>query len=89
MTAAAQLESEGIRTLATTLFSVDQALAADQAGCLYIAPYFNDLAVHFEPELWKEYKDTAKEHPMSPVIRSIVEVYKGMGKRVPLVMPAR
>lgn len=35
------LEKIGIRTLATCLFSVPQALAASQAGCLYIAPYFN------------------------------------------------
>lgn len=39
--ACAQLEKEGIRTLATTLFSVPQAVAASQAGCLYVAPYFN------------------------------------------------
>ena len=36
-----RLESEGIRTLATCLFSLPQALAASQAKCLYIAPYFN------------------------------------------------
>jgi len=89
MTAAAHLESEGIRTLATILFSVDQALAAVQAGCLYIAPYFNELSVHFEPETWKEYEDTAKEHPMIEVIRRIVEVYKGIEGKKPLVMPAR
>lgn len=36
--ACAQLEKEDIRTLATTLFSVPQAVAASQAGCLYVAP---------------------------------------------------
>lgn len=35
------LEQAGIRTLATCLFSVPQAVAASQAGCLYVAPYFN------------------------------------------------
>lgn len=39
------LEKLGIRTLATCLFSVPQALAAHQAGCLYIAPYFNGTPV--------------------------------------------
>ena len=39
--ACAELEKEGIRTLATCLFSVEQAVAASQAGCLYVAPYFN------------------------------------------------
>lgn len=35
------LLSEGIRTLATAVFSVHQAIAASQAGCLYISPYYN------------------------------------------------
>ena len=39
------LEQLGIRTLATCLFSVPQAMAAHQAGCLYIAPYFNGLSL--------------------------------------------
>lgn len=88
LVAAKQLEGEGIRTLATTLFSVDQAIAASQAGCLYIAPYWNELSVHFEPETWRDYETPEKEHPMSEVIRKIVDVYKGIEPR-PLVMPAR
>jgi len=35
------LESEGIRTLGTALFSLAQAIACSQAGCLYISPYYN------------------------------------------------
>ena len=89
MTAAAQFESEGIETLATVLFSVDQALSAVQAGCLYIAPYFNELSVHFEPETWHDYEDTLKEHPMGPVVGRIVEVYKGIKGKKPLIMAAR
>ena len=38
----------GITTLATTLFSLEQAAVAAEAGCGYIAPYINELAVHFE-----------------------------------------
>ncbi|KAL1951934.1 hypothetical protein VTO73DRAFT_1083 [Trametes versicolor] len=81
------LEKLGIRTLATCLFSVPQALAAHQAGCLYIAPYFNELRVHFEPGVWKAYEDTAREHPMGPVIGEITKLYKEIGSRT-LVMPA-
>ena len=87
MAAAAQLEKEGTRTLATTLFSVDQAFAAVQAKCLYIAPYFNELSAVLEPDTWKEYEDTATEHPMGPVISQIVKLFKGIENR-PLIMPA-
>lgn len=41
MIACAQLRTEGIQTLATCLFNVPQALAAHQAQCVYVAPYFN------------------------------------------------
>jgi transaldolase len=41
MAAAKQLNQEGIRTLGTSLFSLAQAIAASQAGCLFISPYFN------------------------------------------------
>lgn len=43
-----QLEKDGIRTLGTCLFSVPQALAASQAGCLYVAPYFNGPYHHHD-----------------------------------------
>jgi transaldolase len=103
------LEKVGIRTLATCLFSVPQAVAASQAGCLYIAPYFNgtllplhqwalvlscaylgneELRVHFDPTVWKEYEDTAREHPMSPIIYDIVQTFKAINSKT-LVMPAR
>ena len=99
------LENAGIRTLATCLFSVPQALAASQAGCLYVAPYFNgklvgghtqgcisylalELRVHFEPNLWKKYEDTASEHPTSHVVKEIVASFRSIGSRT-LVMPAR
>ncbi|KZP13424.1 aldolase [Athelia psychrophila] len=80
------LEKAGIRTLATCLFSVPQAVAASQAGCLYVAPYFNELRVHFAP-IWKEHQDTAKDHPMGPVIQDIVRVYRHLGSKT-LIMPA-
>lgn len=43
------LEAKGIATLATTMFCMEQAALAGDAGCTYIAPYVNELKVHFEP----------------------------------------
>ncbi|CAL00250.1 uncharacterized protein An07g03160 [Aspergillus niger] len=43
------LEQAGVRTLATTLFTMPQAILAAEVGCTYIAPYVNQLRVHFEP----------------------------------------
>lgn len=48
----------------------------------------SELRVHFEPFLWREYSDTASEHPMALVIRDIVHTYKRIGSKT-LVMPAR
>ncbi|WZH45239.1 Transaldolase [Fusarium acuminatum] len=42
------LEMEGIATLATTMFCMEQAALAAEAQCTYIAPYVNELKVHFE-----------------------------------------
>ena len=44
-----ELEAAGITTLATTLFNIEQAALAGEVGCHYIAPYVNELKVHFEP----------------------------------------
>lgn len=38
-----------MHTLATTLFSPLQYIKAARAKCTYIAPYINELAVHFVP----------------------------------------
>ena len=47
-----------------------------------------ELRVHFEPGVWKEYADTAREHPASKVIKDVVQLYQEIGSSV-LVMPAR
>lgn len=73
-----ELEESGIRTLGTCLFSVPQAMAASQAGCLSISPYLNELRVHF-PEgasSYIEYSDPVRQHPMSPIIYSIIQAFK-------------
>jgi len=49
------LEAKDMKTLATTLFSMEQAALAGKMGCTYIAPYVNELRVHFD----QEYKDEA------------------------------
>lgn len=51
MQACRTLESapHNIATLATTMFCKEQALLAAHAGCTYIAPYINELRVHFDP----------------------------------------
>lgn len=38
--------------------------------------------------MWKEYKDTAKEHPMASVIDAIVKTFNQISSKT-LVMPAR
>ncbi|KAF2724022.1 aldolase [Polychaeton citri CBS 116435] len=43
------LETERISTLATTMFCMEQAALAADAKCKYIAPYVNELKVHFVP----------------------------------------
>jgi len=43
MVATKILLEDNIRVLGTTLFGVHQALAASQAGCLFVAPYFNGI----------------------------------------------
>ncbi|KAK5943162.1 hypothetical protein PMZ80_004168 [Knufia obscura] len=47
--ACGQLAEKGINTLATTLFTIEQAAVAAKMKATYIAPYVNELAVHFEP----------------------------------------
>jgi len=43
-----ELEEMGIKTLATTLFCLEQAALAGSYGCTYIAPYVNELRVHVD-----------------------------------------
>lgn len=49
MMACHTLELAGVRTLATTLFSMPQAVLAAEVGCTYVAPYVNELKVNFTP----------------------------------------
>lgn len=78
MLAARILEKEhGVRTLGTGLFSVPQALAAAQAGCLFISPYFNEILAHFTaPTDRLLYESPEKEHPMAPRMAQIYQAYR-------------
>ncbi|KAL6831722.1 hypothetical protein V8C40DRAFT_237060 [Trichoderma camerunense] len=89
--AAAQvLNAEGIRTLATSVFSLEQGIAASQSGCLFISPYFNEIAAHLDPSLRLDFEDTALEHPMSPRVIHILEAfakeYRETGKEQPIMI---
>ncbi|KAJ4051339.1 hypothetical protein NW756_003509 [Fusarium oxysporum] len=83
---------EGIRTLGTSLFSVTQAIAASQAETLSISPYYNFPWYHTNREQWPNTKDPALDHPMSPRIVQIQQIYKRLreetGKTQPLLKPA-
>ncbi|KAL3418791.1 Transaldolase 2 [Phlyctema vagabunda] len=56
MKACGILQASGISTLATTLFTIEQAALAGEMGCQYIAPYVNELRVHFDPGFVDEHK---------------------------------
>ncbi|KAG7092085.1 hypothetical protein E1B28_008461 [Marasmius oreades] len=88
MVACKVLAEMGIQTLATTLFSVPQAIAASQANCTFVAPYFNELRVHFEPSLWRDYTHPAEDHPSSQTIVSIKQAFQTLESKTQ-VMPAR
>ncbi|KAJ5727513.1 hypothetical protein N7493_005333 [Penicillium malachiteum] len=75
MVAAAKLNKEGIRILGTSLFSLPQAVAASQAGCLYISPYFIEVAAYADDSLMFKGKDPAIGHPMAPRLIHILEAY--------------
>ncbi|RAL12775.1 transaldolase family protein [Aspergillus homomorphus CBS 101889] len=74
------LEQAGVRTLATTLFTLTQAALAAEVNCTYIAPYVNQLKVHFEPG----FTDPNKLLPLCPLIQ---KYYQRIGSRTQ-VLPA-
>ncbi|KAI1764687.1 putative transaldolase [Hypoxylon sp. FL1150] len=56
MQACHELEALGIATLATTMFCMEQAALAAHVSCTYIAPYINELRVHFDENYVDEHK---------------------------------
>ncbi|PYI04702.1 aldolase [Aspergillus sclerotiicarbonarius CBS 121057] len=92
MVAAAQLNREGIRTLGTSIFSLPQAIAASQAGCLYISPYFNEVAAYSDDSLMHKGSDPAMTHPMAPrlihILEAYAQLYEETGKEQPIIVIA-
>ncbi|KAK2474606.1 hypothetical protein H9L39_14566 [Fusarium oxysporum f. sp. albedinis] len=92
LNAAKVLQDQGISTLGTGVFSVAQAVACSQAGCLYISPYYNEIRTHLNPALWPDVQDPALEHPFSHRIAQMVQAYKTLfaatGKEQPLIKNA-
>lgn len=48
--AGAKLKEEGIKTLGTMVFCLEQAIVAAQVGCVAISPYVNSLQVNLNPK---------------------------------------
>ncbi|KAK2599896.1 hypothetical protein N8I77_011613 [Diaporthe amygdali] len=88
--AAKVLNAEGIRTLATAVFSLEQAIAASQSNCLFISPYFNEIATHLDSSLIPTNEDPALEHPMSArvvhILHTFAEAYLATGKEQPVMV---
>ncbi|KAI4097681.1 MAG: hypothetical protein LQ339_006726 [Xanthoria mediterranea] len=51
MQACRKLKSLNVKTLATTLFSMEQAVLAAEAGVVYISPFLNDLRATFDSSI--------------------------------------
>ncbi|KAI8235341.1 Transaldolase [Colletotrichum sp. SAR 10_99] len=92
LAAAKILTEEGIRTLGTSMFSLPQAIAASQAGCLFVSPYLNEVAAYEDDSLMHKGDDPAMTHPMAPRLVHILETYAKMyqatGKDQPLIVIA-
>ncbi|ERT00503.1 transaldolase [Sporothrix schenckii 1099-18] len=92
LNAAKMLQTEGIQTLGTALFGVPQAMAASQARCLSISPYFNDVRAHEDRSCWPSVADPAVEHPNAARLVQILDLYRRLyaatGERQPLVKNA-
>jgi transaldolase len=43
-----ELRYSGIKTLATTVFAMEQAILAGEAGCVSISPFVHELKAIFE-----------------------------------------
>lgn len=90
--AARRLKAEGIPTLGTTLFSLQQAIAASQAGMHAISMYFNEPQAHTDASVWPDVADPATEHPMSARHYQIRQTYDRLaeetGKKQPQMKTA-
>ena len=51
--ACSRLKTDGIKTLATTVFTMEQAILAAEAGCISISPFAYELRAHTNPSYVK------------------------------------
>ncbi|KAJ5317716.1 hypothetical protein PENANT_c004G01485 [Penicillium antarcticum] len=79
MMACRTLELAGVCTLATTLFSMAQAVLAAEVGCTYIAPYVNELKVQVNTGL----VDQAKLLPLCAAIQKHYKAINASTKVLP------
>lgn len=85
--AGAKLKKEGIKTLGTMIFSLEQAIVAAQVGCVAISPYVNSLQVNLnKKELYHEPK-TITDHDGVMLSKTIQEYYWAHGVKT-LNVPA-
>ncbi|KAJ6443570.1 transaldolase [Purpureocillium lavendulum] len=80
LNAVATLSAKGIPTLGTAVFCLPQAVACSQANAFYISPYFNEKAAHDDRSKWPNVDDPATEHPMSPRVFQMLQVYRKLFK---------
>ncbi|KAH8800418.1 transaldolase [Xylogone sp. PMI_703] len=78
--AASELQSRGIATLATAVFSLEQAIAASQAHCALISPYFQEIAAHLDPSLRPRTDDPALEETGRDQPRMIIGSHFNAGE---------
>ncbi len=86
--AAAILAKEGIPVSGTTVFSVAQAVAAQQAGLHSIHLYFNDPVASTGPAVWPDVPDSATQHTFAcrhARIRKVYDLLAKQGGTVPLI----
>ncbi|KJZ75321.1 hypothetical protein HIM_05247 [Hirsutella minnesotensis 3608] len=61
-----RLRTDCIKTLATTLFTMEQAVLAGEAGCISISPFAHELRAHLETNY----------HDSEPVLNLIVQAQR-------------
>ncbi|KAL8699920.1 MAG: hypothetical protein Q9201_005730 [Fulgogasparrea decipioides] len=44
-----ELKGLGVKTLGTTVFTLEQAVLAAEAGCIYVSPFLNELKATMDP----------------------------------------
>ena len=44
-----KLKDLGVKTLGTTVFAMEQAVLAAEAGCIYVSPFLNELKAGIDP----------------------------------------